>query len=222
MPETVGGLNSAHSLVPGVIPLMPTLLNRGPDLVEFPVLETRLGGCGSLGFNATSSDRLSSGLAVGVGDDDCRELRLRLDESLSDSIRSKVMRKSFSACFRCKENCSELTEFALEALLDVGADIEGRRTGGGRSLTGVRSVESDNALLRRGVGVETGGITGRLFPDPAEIERECLLLLLAEVWKESPFSGIIATVMISVFGQGLGEFKLSERFEISEPVLQRF
>lgn len=127
------------------------------------MLEARLGGYGSLGFNATSSVGLSTGFAAGVGDDDCKELRLRLDESLSDSIRSKVVRKSFSACFRCNENCSEPTEFALEPLLDVGTDIDGRRTGGvGRwSFTGVRSRESENALLRRGVGVGTGGMTER-------------------------------------------------------------
>lgn len=126
--KVVAGLSSAHSFVPGVMPLSSIVTCLCLEASEAAALDMFL----RCNMSATSpladtSDDLS-GLGAGVDEDWC-ELRLRLADILSDSIRSSVVRRSFSACSLCMATCWEVTEFALEWLLDVGADKEELLTG---------------------------------------------------------------------------------------------
>lgn len=68
----------------------------------------------------------------------------------------------------------------------------------------------------------TGGMLGLARADPPETDRECLLLLLAEVCREVLRSGITATLMTSCFDQAGLDPQLSDLLEISEPALQRY
>lgn len=102
-----------------------------------------------------------------------------------------------------------MIEVALEVVLDVGAESDELRagmTGGSCSLLPRSSASEKARLCCQEVG---GGSEALRECEPLDsVERDCLLLLLLEEWREEVLSGITATLITSVLGRTALEARL--------------